>query len=274
MNTNSKGKAVITGASSGIGAIAADRLAKRGHDLILVARDRERLAAVATRIKVQTGRSVEVVVADLNERTDLARVEELLRNDTSITALVNNAGVGAPTPLLDASVDKLEAMIHLNVTALVRLSCAVLPGFLERGGGAIINIASVLGIVPELLNGVYGGTKAFVIAFSRSLHKEFGETNIRVQVVLPGATATDFWGTAGTPLQQVPAEMVMKANEMVDAALAGFDQGEFITIPSLPDLADWDAYEAARQKLIPKLSLSSPATRYQVAKEQPELQRS
>jgi uncharacterized protein len=274
MNTNSKGNAVITGASSGIGAIAADRLAKRGHDLILVARDRERLDAVATRIGVQTGRSVEIVVADLNERADLAHVEELLRNDTSITALVNNAGVGAPTPLLDANVDRLEAMIHLNVTALVRLTYAVLPGFLERGGGAIINIASVLGVVPELLNGVYGGTKAFVIAFSRSLYKEFEEKNIRVQVVLPGATATDFWDTAGTPLQQVPREMVMKADEMVDAALAGFDQGEFITIPSLPDLADWDAYEAARQHLIPKLSLRSPAARYQIAKEQPELQRS
>jgi len=274
MNTNSKGNAVITGASSGIGAIAADRLAKRGHDLILVARDRERLDAVATRIGVQTGRSVEIVVADLNERADLAHVEELLRNDTSITALVNNAGVGAPTPLLDANVDRLEAMIHLNVTALVRLTYAVLPGFLERGGGAIINIASVLGVVPELLNGVYGGTKAFVIAFSRSLYKEFEEKNIRVQVVLPGATATDFWDTAGTPLQQVPREMVMKADEMVDAALAGFDQGEFITIPSLPDLADWDAYEAARQHLIPKLSLRAPAARYQIAKEQPELQRS
>lgn len=274
MNTHSKGKAVITGASSGIGAIAAGQLAKRGHDLVLVARDRERLDAVATRIKVQTGRSVEVLVADLNERAALTRVEELLRNDTSITALINNAGVGAPTGLLDAHVDRLEAMIDLNVTSLVRLTYAVLPGFLERGGGAIINIASVLGIVPELLNGVYGGTKAFVIAFSRSLHKEFGEKNIRVQVVLPGATATDFWGTAGTPLQQVPREMVMKADEMVDAALAGFDQGEFITIPSLPDLADWDAYEAARQKLIPKLSLSSPATRYQIANEQPEPQRS
>ena len=272
MNSNSKGKAVITGASSGIGAIAADRLAKRGHDLILVARDRERLDAVATRIEVQTVRSVEVIVADLNEREDLARVEEVLRNDASITALVNNAGVGAPTPLLDANVDRLEGMIDLNVTALVRLTYAALPGFLKRGSGAIVNIASVLGIVPELLNGVYGGTKAFVIAFSRSLHKEFAERNIRVQVVLPGATATDFWHVAGTPLQQVPREMVMKADEMVDAALAGFDQGEFITIPSLPDLAEWEAYEAARQNLIPKLSLSSPAARYRIAREQSELQ--
>jgi hypothetical protein len=273
MTRNLRDTALITGASSGIGAIAADRLAKRGHDLILVARNGERLEALAKRLESETGRSIEVIVADLNERLDLARVEDILRSDASITALVNNAGVGAPTPFLDAEVDRLEGMIDLNVTALVRLTYAVLPGFLKREGGAIINIASVLGIVPELLNGVYGGTKAFVIAFSRSLQKEFAAKNIRVQVVLPGATATDFWEIADTPLQQVPPEMVMNADEMVDAALAGFDQGEFITIPSLRDIADWETYEAARQKLIPKLSLSSPAARYRVSREHHDFQR-
>jgi uncharacterized protein len=266
MTKNLKNTAVITGASSGIGAVACDRLAKRGHDLILVARDRDRLETLATRLRTETGRSIHVIVADLNNRKDLAQVEDILRDDTSIAALVNNAGVGAPTAFLDANVERLEGMIDLNVTAIVRLTHAALPGFLKRGGGAIINIASVLGIVPELLNGVYGGTKAFVIAFSRSLHKEFAEKSIRVQVVLPGATATGFWDTAGTPLQEVPREMVMNAGEMVDAALAGFDQGEFITIPSLPDFADWEAYEAARQKLIPNLSLSSPAARYRTTK--------
>jgi len=229
--------------------------------------------ALAKRLRRETGRSINVIVADLSYRTDLARVEDALRNDPSITALVNNAGVGAQTPFLDAEVDRLEGLIALNVTALVRLTYAALPGFLKRGGGAIINIGSVVGIVPELLSGVYGGTKAFVIAFSRSLHKEFVGKNIRVQVVLPGATATGFWDTAGTPLQQVPREMVMNADEMVDAALAGFDKGEFITIPSLPDLTDWDAYEAARQKLIPNLSLSSPAERYRATRERHELQR-
>ena len=273
MNKKLTDTALITGASSGIGAIAADRLAKRGHDLILVARNGGRLRALANRLESETGRSIEVIVADLNERLDLARVEDILRSEASITALVNNAGVGAPTPFLDAEVDRLEGMIDLNVTALVRLTYAVLPGFLKREGGAIINVASVLGIVPELLNGVYGGTKAFVIAFSRSLQKEFAAKNIRIQVVLPGATATDFWEIADTPLQQVPREMVMNADEMVDAALAGFDQGEFITIPSLPDLADWEAYEAARQKLIPKLSLSSPAARYRVSREHHDFQR-
>jgi hypothetical protein len=264
--------ALITGASSGIGAIAADRLAKRGHDLILVAQNRERLEALATRLRSESGRSIDVIVADLNERSELARIEQVLRSDTSITVLVNNAGVGAPTRLLGANVDRLDAMIDLNVTALMRLTYAVLPGFLGRGGGAIINIGSVVGIAPELLNGVYGGTKAFVLAFSRSLHKKFAEKNIRVQVVLPGLTATAFWDTAATSLRQLPQDLVMRADEMVDAALAGFDRGEFITIPSLPDLADWEAYETARQNLIPKLSLSSPAARYLASKEHRELQ--
>ena len=261
---NRKGTALITGASSGIGAIVADRMAKRGHDLILVARDEERLNSVAIRVSNETGRSARCIVADLTKKADREIVEQLLRNDANITVLVNNAGVGGPTPLLDADSDRLERMVDLNVTALVRLSHAVLPAFLNRGGGAIVNVASVVGIVPEILNGVYGGTKAFVIAFSRSLHKEFGGRGIRIHVIVPGATATDFWDTAGTPLEQVPREMVMRADEMVDAALAGFDQGELITIPSLPEVTDWEAYEAARQNLIPKLSLSRPAARYRV----------
>jgi len=262
--TNRKGTALITGASSGIGAIVADRLAKRGHDLILIARDEERLNSVATRVSNETGRSARGIVADLTKNADRQIVEQLLSTDANITVLVNNAGVGGPTPLLDADSDRLERMVDLNVTALVRLSHAVLPAFLNRGGGAIVNVASVVGIIPEILNGVYGGTKAFVIAFSRSLHKEFGGRGIRIHVILPGATATDFWDTAGTPLEQVPREMVMRADEMVDAALAGFDQGELITIPSLPEVTDWEAYEAARQNLIPKLSLSRPAARYRV----------
>jgi hypothetical protein len=269
---NLKNTALITGASSGIGAIVADRLAKRGHDLILVARNRERLEAVAARLRGETGRSIDIIVADLNERSDLARIEEVLRSDTSITVLVNSAGFGAPTRLLECNVDRLEAMIDLNVTALVRLTYAAILGFLKRGGGAIINIGSAAAIVPQLFNGVYSGTKAFVLAFSRSLHKEFAEKNIRVQVVLPGITATGFWETTDTPLQQRPSEKVMRTDEAVDAALAGFDQGEFITIPSLPELADWEAYETARRNLAPKLSLSSPAARYRVCKEHREVQ--
>lgn len=256
------GTALITGASSGIGAIYAERLSRRGYDLILVARNRGRLNTLAKRLSDETGRSVEVVVADLGAKADLARVEDLLRTDASITMLVNNAGIGATRPLLESNVDKLEELITLNVSVLTRLTYAAVPGFVARGGGTLINIASIVAIAPEVLNGVYGGSKAFVLAFSQSLHNELKDKNVRVQVVLPGATATDFWEAAGTPLQYLPGAIVMKAWDMVDAALAGFDQGEFVTIPSLPDIADLDAYEAARQKLLPNLSLSAPAARY------------
>ena len=265
INSSSKGTAVITGASSGIGAIYADRLASWGYDLILVARNRERLSAVAKRVSEDTGRSAEIIVADLGNRADLVHVEDRLRTDASITLLVNNAGVGVPTPFLAADIDKIDQMIELNVTALVRLTYAVMPAFLERAKGAVINISSALGIAPELLNGVYGGTKAFVLAFGLSLHKEFSGRGIRIQTVVPGATATEFWDVSTTPLAGLPAEVVMDADEMVEAAIAGFELGETITIPSLPDVADWEAYEAARQNLIPKLSLSSPAGRYVAA---------
>ncbi|ASY72221.1 AraC family transcriptional regulator [Sinorhizobium fredii USDA 205] len=265
MTQHSKGTALITGASSGIGAIYADRLARRGYDLILVARNSARLNELAKRLTDETGRAVEVVAADLGNKADLGRVEQILQTDASITLLVNNAGVGATAPLLASDIDKMEEMIALNVNALTRLTYAAVPGFVARGTGAIINIASIVGIAPELLNGVYGGSKAFVLAFTLSLQKELADKNIRIQAVLPGATATDFWGIAGTPLEHVPSEIVMPAEDMVDAALAGFDLGERITIPSLPDAADWETYEAARQKLMPHLSRNIPAARYRAA---------
>lgn len=262
--SNSKGTALITGASSGIGAIYADRLAHRGYDLILVARNRGRLDELARRLADETGCAIEVVAADLGNKDDVRRVEKILQDDASITMLINNAGVGATAPLLASDVDKMDEMITLNVSALTRLTYAAAPGFAARGAGTIINIASIVGVAPEVLNGVYGGTKAFVLAFTLSLQKELADRNIRIQAVLPGATATDFWGIAGTPIEHVPSEIVMRAEDMVDAALAGLEQGEVITIPALPDAADWAAYEAARQKLIPNLSRKMPAARYRI----------
>jgi short-subunit dehydrogenase len=262
---NLKGIAVVTGASSGIGAVYADRLARRGHDLILVARSQEKLAEVAKRIAGTTGRVVNVVAADLNNKADLKQIEALLATNPGITMLVNNAGVGAVAPLLESDVDAMDEMIALNVTALTRLTYAVVPAFVARSGGTIINISSAVAIAPEILNGAYGGTKAFVLALSLSLHKELADKNVRIQAVLPGATATNFWYAAGSSVKQLPEQMVMRSDDLVDAALAGLDQGELITIPSLPDAADWLAYEAARQKLIPNLSLNIVPARYRVA---------
>lgn len=266
MSIQNQGTALITGASSGIGALYADRLARRGYDLILVARNRDRLEGLARKLSDQTGRSIEIVVADLGDKAGIARVETVLKTDASITLLVNNAGVGATAPLLSADVDAMEKMIDLNVTALTRLSYAAAPAFVARGQGTIVNIASIVAIGPEVLNGVYGGSKAFVLAFSQSLHAELADKGVRIQAVLPGATATDFWEIAGTPVQHLPGEIVMRASDLVDSALAGFDLGELVTIPSLPDRGDWDAYEAARQKMLPNLSRAEPAERYGLTK--------
>ncbi len=263
MAVRSLGTALITGASTGIGAVYADRLARRGFDLVLVARNRARLDALATKLSDETGRSVEVVAADLSKKGDVSRVEEILKSDASVTMLVNNAGVGAVAPLLQSDVEKMEQMIGLNVTALMRLSYAAAPGFAARGKGTIVNISSIVAIGPEILNGVYGATKAFVLALSQSLHHELAAKGVRIQAVLPGATSTEFWDLAGNPISNLPAEIVMSATDMVDAALAGLDMGELVTIPSLPEAVDWGAYEGARQALMPNLSRARPASRYQ-----------
>ncbi|MBR1120265.1 SDR family oxidoreductase [Bradyrhizobium lablabi] len=264
--TQAKGTALITGASTGIGAIYADRLARRGHDLILVARNKQRLAALARRLANETGRKVATVEADLTSPADLSRVESILRTDAGISVLVNNAGVGATDPLVVSDVEKMDEMIRLNVTALTRLTHAAVPGFVARGNGTIINIASIVAIAPELLNGVYGGSKAFVLAFSQSLIHELAGKGIRVQAVLPGPTATEFWDVAGMPVHQLPAQIVMSGDDLVDAALAGLDLGETVTIPSLTDKAEWDRHEAARLAMSGRIASTIPAPRYNLQK--------
>jgi short-subunit dehydrogenase len=253
---------LVTGASSGIGAVYADRLAKRGYDLILVARNEQKLGALASRLTKETGRSVQVVRADLSDRADLSRVEAILRSDPHITVLVNNAGVASVAPLLDADVTKMEEIVTLNVTAVTRLVYAAAPAFAARGAGTIINIGSIVGIAPEALNGVYGASKAYVLALSQSLHHELAGKGVRIQAVLPGATATDLWENAGRHWKHLPQEIVMATEPMVDAALAGLDAGEVVTIPSLQDGEEWTRFEAARRELSKRFGHSAPAPRY------------
>src|SRR5262249_40344715 len=258
----SKGTALVTGASTGIGAIYADRLAKRGYDLILVARNEARLKSLSARLTSETGRTVNVLAADLANKAELARVESTLRDDPSITMLVNNAGSGSVAPLLDAGIEKMEDMIALNITALTRLTYAAAPRFVARGTGTIINIASIVGIAPEILNGVYGASKAYVIAFSHSLQHELADKGVRIQAVLPGAVATDFWEISGNPYQNLPPSIVMSPEDVVDAALVGLDQGELVTIPPLHDGDEWTRFEAARRTMSERFGNSAPAPRY------------
>ena len=260
----SKGTALITGASTGIGAVYADRLAKRGYDLILVARNEARLKALSARLTEKTGRSVTPLRVDLNDKADLAKVEQMLREDEAITMLVNNAGIGAVTPLLETDVSKVDDLIALNVTALTRLTYAAAPAFVARGRGTIINIASIVGISPETLNGVYGATKAYVIALSHSLQHELADKGIRIQAVLPAGTTTDFWEKTGLPYQNLPESTVTSAEDMVDAALVGLDQGEVVTLPSLHDGDEWTRFEAARCAISEHFFNSAPAPRYRI----------
>src|SRR3989441_2806321 len=181
--------------------------------------------------------------------------------------LVNNAGIASVAQLLDADVEKMDAMIALNTTALTRLTYAAAPAFVAPGAGTIINIASVVGIAPETLNGVYGATKAYVLALSHALQHELAEKGIRIQAVLPGATATDLWESAGLPYQNLPASIVMSPEDMVDAALVGLDQGELVTIPSLQDGDEWTRFEAARRALSTQFGNSAPAPRYGIGEE-------
>lgn len=265
----SKGIALITGASSGIGAVYADRLAKRGYDLILAARDESRLNTLATRLRAEAGVKVEVIRSDLMVRDDVRRLEARLREDANISLLLNNAGAALLTPLAEAPADSWDDLIQLNITAVTRLAAAAAAGFTPRGRGAIVNISSVAGLIPRGQGTVYGATKAYVLFLSESLNAEVAGSGVQVQAVLPGATRTEIWERSGYGIENVPDEMMMDVEELVDAALAGLDQGEVVTIPTLPEAADWAAVAAARVNLAPHLSTKHPAPRYGVKVAEP-----
>jgi short-subunit dehydrogenase len=262
MSQSTLGIAVITGASTGIGARYAQRLARRGYDLVLVGRKGVALLELAARLQADTRCIVRAISADLTDADDLARIETLLSADCRITMLVNNAGIDATAPLLESDVGRMQQMIKLNVTALTRLTYAAAPGFAARGKGTIVNIASAVAIAPEPLNGVYGASKAYVLALSLSLHHELACKGLRVQAVLPGATATDLWRDAGTPVEPLPKDIVMRADALVDAALAGLDQGELVTIPAFEEGASYDSFQGGRQALHGSLSAATPASPY------------
>lgn len=255
------GTALITGASSGIGEVYAERLARRGHDLLLVARNTDRLQALAARLTAETGRKVETLSADLSIAADVRAVEARLRDDAAITVLVNNAGLLANGPLAEADVPALESMLAVNVVALTSLAAAAAAGFAARGWGAIINVASAMAFIDTPSTAAYGASKAYVVNLTLSLDLELAAKGIQVQVVLPGYTRTPMIG-GGAGL---PDHLVMDVGDLVDAGLAGFDAGELVTIPSLEAVADYEAWFAAREALVPNLSLSRPANRYGIS---------
>lgn len=265
MTTTTNGLALVTGASSGIGAVYADRLAKRGYDLVLTARDGARLDALAERLRRETGRGVEVLRADLTDRADLATVESRLSDDAGITMLVNNAGMSLTGDVLSAPTADVETLLALNVTAPTLLAAAAGRAFAARGRGAIINMASVLGTIVESFDPAYNASKAHIIALSRGLARELEPRGVRVQVVLPAATRTEIWARSGKDVDAMDQATVMEVGDLVDAALAGFDMGETVTIPPLEDGALWEAADAARHAMVPHLLNGTPASRYRAS---------
>ena len=251
---------LITGASSGIGTVYAERFARRGHDLVLVARDTGRLDALATRLRHDTGVAIDVLPADLTLRSDLATVEARLREDARIGILINNAGIAQSGGFTEQSADSIEQLITLNTLALTRLAAAVAPRLASAGEGAIINIGSVVGLAPEFGMSVYGATKAFVLFLSQGLSLELTPKGVYVQAVLPAATRTEIWERAGIDINTLSE--VMDVGELVDAALVGFDRRETVTIPPLHVAERWDTLEAARQGLLSDIRQAQAAERY------------
>ncbi|WP_330206166.1 SDR family NAD(P)-dependent oxidoreductase [Pseudomonas sp. AM14(2022)] len=251
---------LITGASTGIGAVYAERFAQRGHDLVLVARDQARLDTLAARLRSEHDVTVDVIPADLTQLADLSTVENRLRDDARIGILVNNAGAALSGNFIDQSTDSVAQLVALNTTALVRLASAIAPRLVKTGDGAIINVGSVVGLAPEFGMTVYGATKAFVLFLSQGLSLELSPQGVYVQAVLPAATRTEIWDRSGIDINTLSD--IMEVGDLVDAALVGFDRREPVTIPPLHEAQRWDDLQGARQGLIGQIRQSAVAQRY------------
>jgi len=259
--SKSKGTALVTGASSGIGAVYADRLAKRGYDLVLAARDAGRMETLAARLRGESGVAVEIIPADLTLDADVTKIEQRLGKG-DISVLINNAGMTLNGSLLENGAPEITHIIALNVTAPTRLAAAASKAFVAKGAGAIVNIASILALAPEMFDGIYSGTKAYLLNLSQAMAAQLSDKGVYTQAVLPGATRTEIWERSGKDVDSFPAEMVMDAADLVDAALIGFDKHETVTIPPLADESLWTAFQNDRRAMGPHLSKREPAARY------------
>ena len=257
-----RGLAVITGASSGIGAVYAERLAARGHSLLLVARRPDRLASTKDRLSRNYPVEVATLVADLERASDVSDLEaRIAAND--VTFLVNNAGTGGLGRSQDITADQLERIIHLNITALTRLSHAALVGFRKRKAGVLVNIGSMMAHAAAASAAAYSGSKGYVLNFTRSLQMEYAGSPVRIQLVMPGPIRTEFFSSQGVSESIFPPESYLAPEQLVDAALAGLDAGKSVTIPSMLDEQPWAALEAARSELVKAMMSGKVAVRYQ-----------
>jgi len=243
-------RALVTGASSGIGTAFAERLAREGHDLILVARRHDRLEGLAERLRRDFGARADAMCADLTDPGALAKVEARVTGDDALALLVNNAGFGSYKPCASIDPSGIDDLIDIHVRAVTRLTRAALPGMIRRGAGGIINISSVYALSGTLPpnplphRATYTGSKAFMLAFTQALGGELSGTGVKVQVCLPGRIKTEFHTSQGIDITKLPP--MMSADDFVTASLAGLMENEVVCVPALADAAMFDRVAEAQ----------------------------
>ena len=246
-------RALVTGASSGIGAAFAQRLARDGYDLVVVARNRERLSALARELRERHGVSVHVLPADLTRATELHSVEREAAHHP-FDLLVNNAGFGSMGRFVTLDPDREEEEVRLNAIALMRLTRAVLPGMLARKRGAIINVSSLAALQPGPNNATYAATKAFVNSFTEAVSEEVRGSGVRVQALCPGFTRTEFQQRAGVDVSRIPSVAWMTAEAVVDASLAALTRGGVVCVPGFGNWLLAAAVGAVPRALVRRLT--------------------
>ena len=238
---NDRPSALVTGASSGLGAAFVERLARDGYDLVIVARRRDRLESLAEQLQTNQHVNVQVIAADLSKLEDLLTVEKRIAQENALELLVNNAGFGGYMPFVELDPDKATELINLKVLAVTRLTRAALPGMITRRGGAVVNVSSRLAFSGSMgstrlpKRAVYAGANAFIITFSQLLQSELEGTGVHVQALCPGLVETEFHERVSADPSRFPSAMVMKPEDVVQASLAGLKSGEVICVPALED---------------------------------------
>ena len=271
VETSQRPVALVTGASAGIGAAFATRLAQDGYDLIVTARRQERLEALAQDLQGKFGGKVEVLTADLSKTDGMRLVEKRIAGEPALELLVNNAGFGGYMPFVQLDPQVAEDLINLQVLAVTRLTRAALPGMLERNRGAIINVASrlafsgPLGSTQLAKRATYAGAKAYVVTFTQLLASELEGTGVKVQVLCPGMVRTEFHTRQGMDTSRVPPNIISMPEDIVNASLDGLKLGEVVCVPTLEDPALLERVMESQRQMFQSSGSGAPAKRYGVS---------